>query len=116
MSDRSIEIKKNFKATLKFDKFKESDFGKSQSIVNKAQKKRFAKSRETNDENDKLQNNFKSRLFITRIEITNSLFNIDVANSTIILFIGGNCESLSQFQSKLSSDNITDYTAKFAKI
>ena len=116
VSDRSIEIKKNFKTTLKLDKFKKSDFDKSQNIVNKTQKKRFAKSRETNNESDKLQNNFKSKLFIIRIKITNSLFDINVTNSIITLFINNNCKLLSQFQLKLSSDNITNYTAKLAKI
>ena len=97
MSDRSIKIKKKFKITFKFNKFKESDFDKSQNIVNKTQKKRFAKFRETNNKSDKLQNNFKLKLFITQIKVTNSLFNIDVTNSIITLFINNNRKLLSQF-------------------
>ena len=96
MNDRSTEMKKNFKTISKLDKFKENNFDKSQSIVNKTQEKRFAKSRETNNKNDELQNNFKLKLFIIRIEITNLLFDIDVTNSIITLFIDNNRELLSQ--------------------
>ena len=38
VNDRSIEMKNNFKTTLKFDKFKKSDFDKSQSVINKTVK------------------------------------------------------------------------------
>ena len=116
MNDRSIKIKKNFKTIFKFDKFKKNNFDKSQNIVNKTQKKRFAKFRETNKKSDELQNNFKSKLFIIRIKIINSLFDINVTNSIIILFIDNNCELLSQSQLKLLSDNIINYTTKLAKI
>ena len=96
MNDRSIEIKENFRTTLKLDKFKKNNFDKSQSIVNKTQEKRLAKFCKTNNESDKLQNNLKSKSFITQIKITNSLFDIDVTNSIITLFIDNNRKSLSQ--------------------
>ena len=111
-------MKNSFKATFKLDRFKRSDSDKSQSVVNKTQKKRFVKSQKTNEESDELQNNIKFESITIRIQMTNSQFDINVTNSIITLFIDDNRKQSSQTQSfqNFSSDDIIDYATKLIEI
>ena len=70
MSDRSVEIKNNFKS--KSDRFKKTNIDKLQNDASKTQKKRIVKFRKTNNEINELQEiktilTFRSRINETQI-------------------------------------------------
>ena len=69
ISDRSIEIKNNFKATLKsFNRSKKTNVDKFQNDVNKTQKKRVVAFSKINNESDKLQKNQINKTFKLNID------------------------------------------------
>ena len=112
MSDRSVEIKNNFKS--KSDRFKKTNIDKLQNDASKTQEKRIVKFRKTNNEINELQEiktilTFRSR--INETQITNfyskTLFTIWIIN-----LLDRKASIQINNSHNFSSNNLIDYVTK----